>query len=131
MFVITSEGIKQRARQLGFDLCGIAPAGAFPELRLLRQWIDRGYAGTMGYLPRTEERRADVRRVMPSARSVIVTGTVYNTGEPYSIERRDPGGAEIARYAQADDYHDVIGRRLDALLAWMREQHSESFDAVA
>jgi len=129
--VVTSEGVKYRARQLGFDLCGIAPAGAFPELRLLRQWIDRGYAGTMGYLPRTAERRADVRRVMPSARSVIVTGTVYNTGEPYSIERRDPGAAEIARYAQADDYHDVIGRRLDALVVWMREQHPESFDTRA
>jgi len=129
--VVTSEGVKYRARQLGFDLCGIAPAGAFPELRLLRQWIDRGYAGTMGYLPRTAERRADVRRVMPSARSVIVTGTVYNTGEPYSIERRDPGAAEIARYAQADDYHDVIGRRLDSLVVWMREQHPESFDTRA
>ena len=129
--MVTSEGVKYRARQLGFDLCGIAPAGAFPELKLLRQWIDRGYAGTMGYLPRTAERRADVRRVMPSARSVIVTGTVYNTGEPYSIERRDPGAAEIARYAQADDYHDVIGRRLDALVVWMREQHPESFDARA
>ena len=129
--MVTSEGVKYRARQLGFDLCGIAPAGAFPELRLLRQWIDRGYAGTMGYLPRTAERRADVRRVMPSARSVIVTGTVYNTGEPYSIERRDPGAAEIARYAQADDYHDVIGRRLDALVVWMREQHPESFDTRA
>ena len=57
MFVVTTEAVKQRARQLGFDLCGIAPAGAFPELRLLRQWIDRGYAGTMGYLPRTAERR--------------------------------------------------------------------------
>jgi len=129
--VVTSEGVKYRARQLGFDLCGIAPAGALPELRLLRQWIDRGYAGTMGYLPRTAERRADVRRVMPSARSVIVTGTVYNTGEPYSIERRDPGAAEIARYAQADDYHDVIGGRLDSLVVWMREQHPESFDTRA
>ena len=129
--MVTNEAVKHRARQLGFDLCGIAPAGAFPELTLLRQWIDRGYAGTMGYLPRTAERRADVRRVMPSARSVIVTGTVYNTGEPYSIERRDPGAAEIARYAQADDYHDVIGRRLDSLVVWMREQHPESFDTRA
>ena len=129
--MVTNEAVKHRARQLGFDLCGIAPAGAFPELTLLRQWIDRGYAGTMGYLPRTAERRADVRRVMPSARSVIVTGTVYNTGEPYSIERRDPGAAEIARYAQADDYHDVIGGRLDSLVVWMREQHPESFDTRA
>ena len=96
---LTSDAIKQRAVELGFDLCGVAPAHAFPELAFFRQWIDRGYAGTMGYLPRTAERRADVRKVVPSARSVIVTGTLYNCGQPYSIERTDPTRGEVARYA--------------------------------
>ena len=41
-------------------MCGIAPAIAFPELAFFRQWIDRGYAGTMAYLPRSAERRSDV-----------------------------------------------------------------------
>ena len=36
----------------------------------------------MGYLPRSAERRSDVRNVVPSARSVIVTGTLYNSGQP-------------------------------------------------
>ena len=79
---------RDRARELGFDLCGVAPADAFPELAFFRQWIDRGYAGTMGYLPRSAERRSDVRNVVPSARSVIVTGTLYNCGQPYSTERQ-------------------------------------------
>jgi epoxyqueuosine reductase len=83
----------------------------------------------MGYLPRTAERRADVRRVVPSARTVIMVGTNYNDGLPYSTERNDPARGEIARYAQGDDYHDVLGRRLDALVAWMREQHLEPFEA--
>jgi epoxyqueuosine reductase len=127
--VLTSAGIKQRAREIGFDLCGIAPAEAFPELDFLRTWIDRGYAGTMGYLPRSAERRSDVRRVMPSARSVIMTGTVYNTGEPYSTERHDPTRGEVARYAWSADYHEVIGSRLDALIAWMRQQEVTPFEA--
>ena len=129
--MLTSERIKAQARALGFDLCGIAPVGAFPELGFLREWIDRGYAGTMGYLPRSAARRADVRRVMPSARSVIMTATVYNTDQPYSIERSDPAVGEVARYALSEDYHDVLGRRLDALVAWMREQHPAPFDARA
>ena len=99
--MLTSQDVKTRARQLGFDLCGIAPVAAFPELTFLRQWIDRGYAGTMAYLPRTAERRTDVRRVVPTARSVIMTGTIYNTGRPYSTERNDKGAAEVARYATA------------------------------
>src|SRR6476660_9914005 len=100
--MLTEEGIKQKARELGFDLCGIAPVGAFPELGFLREWLDRGYAGNMGYLPRTAKIRADVRRIMPSARSVIMTGTVYNSPVPYSTERADPTAGEVARYACAD-----------------------------
>ena len=65
--ILTSEAIKDRAREMGFDLCGVAPAQAFPELAFFKQWIARGYAGTMGYLPRSAGRRADVRNVVPSA----------------------------------------------------------------
>jgi epoxyqueuosine reductase len=128
---LTSAAIKDRARQLGFDVCGVAPADAFPELAFFRQWIDRGYAGTMGYLPRSAARRSDVRNVVPTARSVIVTGTLYNCGQPYSTERHDATRGEVARYAWSPDYHHVIGERLDALLSWMKTQHSEPFDARA
>ncbi len=123
--------IKARARELGFDLCGIAPAADHPELHFFREWIDRGYAGEMAYLTRSADRRADVRHVVPSARSVIVTATVYNTARPYSTESTDPARAHIARYAWGDDYHDVIGARLEQLLDWMRTASSEPFDARA
>jgi len=128
---LTSLDIKQKARDLGFDLCGIAPAGDLPELRFFQTWLARGYAGEMAYLQRSAEQRADVRRVLPSARSVIVTGTVYNTRVPYSTEIADPDRAQIARYAWGDDYHDVIGARLEALLAWMRDHSAQPFDARA
>jgi epoxyqueuosine reductase len=128
---MTSSELKAHARTLGFDACGIAPAAAHPELRFFREWLDRGYAGQMAYLHRTAERRADVRNVLPSARTVIMTATVYNTDRSYSTECSDPGRAQIARYAWGDDYHDVIGARLDALVSWMRERSSEPFEARA
>jgi epoxyqueuosine reductase len=128
---LTAARIKAHARTLGFDACGIAPATDHPELPFFREWLDRGYAASMAYLERSAERRADVRRVLPSARTVIVTATVYNTKRPYSTECADPSVAQIARYAWGDDYHDVIGRRLEALLSWMRTASSESFDARA
>jgi epoxyqueuosine reductase len=83
----------------------------------------------MGYLPRTAKIRADVRRIMPSARSVIMMGTVYNSALPYSTERDDLTVGEVARYACADDYHFFLARRLDALVAWMQVQHPEPFEA--
>ena len=94
---LTSLDIKQKARELGFDLCGIAPAGDLPELAFFQTWLARGYAGEMAYLDRSAEQRADVRRVLPSARSVIVTGTVYNTDRPvFDRERRSRSRAHRA-----------------------------------
>jgi len=129
--MLTASAIKAKARELGFDLCGVAPVGDHPELGFLQEWLARGYAGEMHYLARSAARRADVRAVLPSARSVIVTATVYNVNRPYTTECADPRRAHIARYAWGDDYHDVIGQRLDALLTWMRETSPEPFDARA
>jgi epoxyqueuosine reductase len=128
---LTSDAIKARALEVGFDLCGIAPVDSFPELDFLQEWLARGYAGEMAWMARSAERRADVRAVLPSARSVIVTATAYNTDRPYSTAVDDAAQAKLARYAWGDDYHDVIGRRQDALLDWMRAESSEPFEARA
>jgi epoxyqueuosine reductase len=128
-----SARIKSQARELGFDLCGIAAADNYPELDILREWLDRGYAGDMHWMHRTAERRADVRAVVPGARSVIVTGTLYNTPSREAVSSagaaRDGALGTIARYAGGDDYHQVLERRLAALLSWMREQVEQPFDA--
>jgi epoxyqueuosine reductase len=129
MVPITAASIKAKAREVGFDLCGIAPASDHPELKFFREWLDRGYAGEMAYLERSADRRADVRRVLPTALTVIVTGTIYNTQRPYSTECVDPNRAHIARYAWGDDYHDVIEGRMNALVEWMRAYSPEPFDA--
>ena len=125
---ITPEDVKREAAAAGFDLCGIAPATSHVELRFLREWLDRGYAGEMQYLHTSFERRTDVRQVLPSARSVISLGTIYNTARPYS----DAGSADraaIARYAWGDDYHAVIERRLDDLLGALAAIAGDGFEA--
>jgi epoxyqueuosine reductase len=127
--LITSADVKREAAAAGFDLCGIAPAANHVELRFLREWLDRGYAGDMHYLQASFERRTDVRQVLPSARAVISLGTVYNTAQPYSSE--SPGGdrAAIARYAWGDDYHTVLEQRLDRLVESLRGAAGDGFEA--
>jgi epoxyqueuosine reductase len=138
--VIASASIKAAAHELGFDLCGIAPVDDFPELAFLPEWLARGYAGDMGWMARSAARRADVREVVPGARSVIVTGTLYNAapdgdaaGDGSSDAHEAAGGGVgiVSRYAWGDDYHDILRRRLDALLAWMRAETDRPFDARA
>jgi epoxyqueuosine reductase len=128
---LTSGDVKAHAASVGFDLCGIAPAIEHVELRFFREWLDRGYAAGMDYLNRSADRRADVREVLPSARTVICFGTVYNVDRPYSIDITDPARAALARYAWGDDYHVVIQRRLDAMLDWLRACAGPSFEGRA
>ncbi len=128
---ISSAGIKREAAAAGFDLCGIAAATDHVELRYFREWLEHGYAGGMEYLRRTADRRADVRHVLPSARSVISLGTVYNTAHPYSADSLDAERAAIARYAWGDDYHGVIQGRLDVLLERLRSTYGDGFEARA
>jgi epoxyqueuosine reductase len=112
----TADEVAACAEASGFDVSGIAPAADLPELAFLREWLARGYHADMHYMSRTADRRADVRSVLPSARSVVMLGTVYNTDRPYSTNRSNPAEARLARYAWGDDYHDVIERRMRDLV---------------
>ena len=89
--MLTSPLVKERASALGFDLCGIAPADDVEELARLPQWLARGFGGRMTYLNRTARVRADVRRWLPSARSVVAVACLYNTDQPPSRRDRRPG----------------------------------------
>lgn len=128
---IDPAAVKRQAAAFGFDLCGIAPATEHSELPFLRRWLDSGFAGEMHYLQRSADRRADVRAVVPGARSVICLGTIYNADRPYSTQSSDPGLAAIARYAWGDDYHAVIEGRMARLLEWLRAEAGVPFEARA
>jgi epoxyqueuosine reductase len=121
------------SRAAGFDLCGVAPAAEFPELARLPEWVDRGYAGEMRYLH--DPRRRSPSLAMQGARSVIVCALNYNTSLPFSTELPNEIGAQagprgwISRYAWGDDYHKVLGGKLDALIETMRQEFPEPFEA--
>src|SRR5258708_8115333 len=123
------------SRELGFDLCGVAAAEVFPELAHLPEWLAKGYAGDMRYLH--DPRRQSPAHVVQKARSVIVCALNYNTSLPFSTEvpqeiasQSGPRGW-IARYAWGDDYHNVLGEKLDALVGALRKEFPGTFEARA
>jgi epoxyqueuosine reductase len=145
------ERIKDRARALGFELVGIAPAAPADSFDRLQDWLARGFAGDMGYLHRHAEARRHPASILPDVRSVIMVGMNYfapgsrqraadseeqDTSPKDSdrvppvasrtgglTPRRSPAPAgRVARYAQGTDYHDLLRERLKQLLAWIEEQ---------
>jgi len=131
--------IVQQAQSIGFDLCGVTTvpsdgdAAGWPDLARLPEWLARGYAGEMRYLE--DPRRASPQQAMPGARSVIVCALNYNSAPPHATEvgtstsKGDSPRGWISRYAWGTDYHLVLGKKLEALVAAMREQFRDGFDA--
>ncbi|HET7295473.1 MAG TPA: tRNA epoxyqueuosine(34) reductase QueG [Vicinamibacteria bacterium] len=112
--VAAAARVKALAREVGFDLAGIASAEAPSRLEFFADWVARGYAGEMAYLTGQVARRGDLRAAFPWARSLVCVGVQYDTPHPYSTEA-PPARAWISRYAWGDDYHDVLARLLDRL----------------
>ncbi len=118
---IATDPLRSRARQLGFDLFGVAPAAPLQAADFYARWIALGYAGQMGYLERAIDRRREPERLMPGARSVICLGMHYPmlAGNPEIPAAVPPEGAitgRVAGYALGDDYHDIVRDRTTQLL---------------
>jgi epoxyqueuosine reductase len=127
--------VTEQARQAGFDLCGVAPVEGLGELDRLPEWLAAGYAGEMKYLH--DQRRGDPRRALEGARSLIVVALNYNTAfaarqeQLADVPAGEPPCGWISRYAWGDDYHQAMRDRLNAIVAAMRAQFPEPFEAAA
>ncbi len=111
-----SEIVRAMALQQGFSAVGFAPA-QLPEVarQRLRDFLEAGFHGDMGWLAAHEERRGDPQVLWPEARSIIVLGFSY---APREDALANLGRAEIGNisvYARGLDYHEVIKKKLRVL----------------
>lgn len=127
-----TEQVCNRARDLGFDLVGVAPAyptarlssPKSPYLNAYHSWLACGYHGEMGYLARPDrvERREDPAKLLPGVRSIICVGLNYYPGALPVDLRCDPSHGLISNYAWGADYHDLMMGRLEELAAFIGAQ---------
>lgn len=105
------KNIEMLALGAGFDLVSIAKAETLEkEGVLLDENISKGYYGNMKWLEETAEKRKDIFRVMPDAKSVICVALNYYSGE--DAQRKNKACGQIARYARGRDYHKIFDKKL-------------------
>ncbi len=123
-----TEYIKEQARNLGFSKVGIARADVLTEEGArLKEWLSRGYHGTMAWMQKEPEKRVDVRRIVPGAKSVISVALNYYVPDGYS----NAGGAgKISRYAWGDDYHVVMTPRIQSLVDCIKSEKPDVHSAT-
>jgi epoxyqueuosine reductase len=106
--------LEQHADALGLLRLGavdLSHPGFAPARAALVAYRERGAAGEMEFMTRTEGVRMDPTLMLPSARSALVAIV------PYAGE-----SGPIARYAQWSDYHTQLHRRLERLRERLRER---------
>jgi len=113
--------VRQKARENGFDLVGIASAEPSAHREYLRQWLDEGQAGEMHYLAKRFEERTRPEAYLPGVQSIICVAMNYHVPLQDVPEEVRPHQGRIARYALGDDYHELIKTRLHSLADWLRE----------
>ena len=121
--------VKEYARELGFDLVGVASAESFADDEAIT--LERVRAGLMDGLPWYTESRVrrgcEPQELLPGARSIIAVGISYYVPSPLDpspaggrgvAEGRGEGtrDGKVARYSWGDDYHKVMKERLKALV---------------
>ncbi len=117
---VSSSQLKQKARSLGFHLCGIAAVDADDDgsaVQHLKAWLALGYHADMAWME--NPRRFDIRACMPEVQSVVCVALNY-----YTPHQRLDGqeSAKIARYGWGRDYHKVMHKKLKAFTNWLSEQ---------
>lgn len=123
---VLAGAIKARARELGFELVGIARAEPSKYRDYLRRWLDEEQHGTMTWMAGRFDERTDPAVYVPGARSVICVAMNYHVPlAPVPQDQRHRHG-RVARYALGVDYHEIIKKRLHALADWIREQRPDA-----
>ena len=108
--------VRGEAARLGFEAVGFTTPDSIPQADArLRDFVARGWHGSMEWMAETLERRASPSVLWPEVRSIVVLGMNYGpAADPRALQAAPERGA-ISVYARNRDYHDVLKGRLKEL----------------
>lgn len=120
--------IENIAKELGFDLVGIANTTTGDERSAiddkLDDWINDGCHADMKWFADSLEKRKDIFKVMPGAKSVACVAMNYYGGE--DEKRKNKSFGQIARYAYGRDYHKIFDKKLKLFAQKLKEIFPEN-----
>lgn len=113
-----SDDIRCKAEEFGFHKVGFAKVERLEkESHRLKIWLKNGYHGDMAWMDKYFNKRTNPSEILHNAKSVISVAVNYFKPLDHSEDR---DRAKISRYALKGDYHEVLGKRLQKLLDYIK-----------
>ena len=109
--------IKQWAKNLGFQNCGICDTNLTLAEQQLFDWLDHNYHGEMHYMARHGTLRTRPEQLLEGTRRIISVRMNYWPEHDLDCKQilQQPEQAYISRYALGRDYHKLMRQRLQKL----------------
>ena len=116
-FARLGAAIRELARDLGFQRCGITGVELREDEAHLKQWLADGLYGSMGWMARHGDMRSRPADLVPGTLRVISVGLDYGRRDDDAAWQTlaDGSRAYVARYALGRDYHKLMRQRLQRL----------------
>ena len=115
----TTAFIKAKAKELGFDYCGISRAEFLQEeAPRLEKWLKQDMQGKMNWMENHFDKRLDPRKLVDGAKSVI--SMLLNYYPENELNQKD--SYKISKYAYGKDYHLVIKEKLNELISCLKQE---------
>jgi len=115
--------IKNTAKKLGFDTCGIAsPIILEKDVEYLKKWLSENKHGNIKYLENNIEQKTDIRKLSGNAKSVIALVKNY-----YPEKKQDENSTyKISKYAYGNDYHVVMKANANKLIQALQKKFKDA-----
>jgi len=111
-----AQQIKTLANELGFQQCGITDTDLSMEAAPLKEWLDQGYQGEMGYLNNHFEKRIDPAQLVEGTQRIICVRMNCLPPDVRTLKiLKQSDKAYISRYTMGRDYHKTMRKRLTRL----------------
>jgi epoxyqueuosine reductase len=118
------EALRRRAQELGFDDVRVTTADPPGSAAEFQEWLRNQRHGEMAYLERNAPKRVEPQKVLPGAQSVLLLASSYYAEQESDAVPRVSETSQsgiVARYAQYQDYHDVLAGNLKTLTQFINE----------
>lgn len=120
--------VRQFIEKEGLVCIGFVDLKKEERFQYFESWLNENKHAEMSYLENYQNLRKDPSHILPGAKQAILIGFPYYQGDRHSFNT--PQHPRVAQYAKFPDYHKVLKKKCESILASILKHHPEEYGRV-